>query len=1074
MAGFSKKLKRLVSKKNVKKDDNAGEPIETKPAQATGGKEVETIKSIKTGGSGSTAASTSNKNNAATAASAADRPTKFAAAAAAAPKEKAAGSTKPGPSKTSKTQSPQGTMQKTSAAKTPNQKRSSKPPSVSKSSTAGADGKGSAVKASGGDANTKLSAKVSVDQGSSRNFVKASTKGLVVKQPAKDKTEEESIKELDGIMKELRISADIAVPTSLDHCDGVSEFSGGSAKSLESESEEEETDEEEEEEEEESNKAASDAAKTSQTRNGGDSKAVSKVIPVPPKSPSFQSELSVKTEIVVEDVEDCAKDKPAKVGNESVKGSEGTGTAPAKGSAKTSVKSNAPKTTAKASGKKSKGSGGKESSIGNNTNGSASNGPARSNANHIQSAKSNASKATPIGKGSVENIAGIGGVSKDGAKASATQVSAKGGTTKVFESISVNGAKKTTGGDIKGIKKKSAPIASANQEGDSSKPENSKESGNVKTPPSSTPDDTQPKGDAKTAEAVPAGASLDTIAPAKKKSLFSKAFKSSKGVCAKKSPDVKACDRKTEPSPVKISPVTVVVTEKTSNPSGDSTGKKSPPNEVASDAKVAAAAMAVEPANDKKLKTSKAQARESSKLRSRSNKTEAPATVASVRAEKVSRQSPDQQLPPTSSGRNGNHPHVYEDDISEEDREEFSQLSDGESIEMRRQQSGNISLYTKSTYGETMTFETHLDDIDEDDNDSMGDTEAIKHSDVIINEPGDPSDLLIRVLYWKPQLEFGNDVIVQVEASTVSFRDCLLRRDIGPDKAKFPLVPGCEVVGTITLLNQKAKKEGYRIGDRVAAMSRTGGGNATYASYPVSCIAPISKNVDAAEAVCLVDVYMTAHQALRLSKKQATPLTGSNVLITDGFTPIGQACVQLALMEGANVYVTAMESTQESYLKSIGAKCLPFEPSNWLPKIQGRMDVVIDNTCFDSYDSSWKALNPNGVLVCTGMTSLYSVLDQEGELYGCDAFGDVTVKIQAMWAETKAKYMMSRTVFHDMYASMQSDPKVYQQDLKYLCFMLERSRIKPKIDYRIGIGEVSDCHRRIESGKANGTIVCLP
>lgn len=769
MAGFPNKLKRLVSKKSFKKDDSAGEPNETKPAQASGGKEVETIKSIKTGGSGSTAASTSNKNNAATAASAVDKPTKSEAAVAAAPKAKAAGSTKPAPLKTSKTQSSQGTMQKTSAAKTPNQKRPSKPPSVTKPSTAGADGKGSAGKASGRDAITKLSGKGSADN-ASRNLVKASTKRSSVKKPANDKAEEESIKELDGIIKELSISADIAVPTSSDHFDGVSEYSGGSAKSLESESEVEETDEEEGKEVEESKKAAS-VAKNSQSFNGGVAKAVTGIISVPPKIPSFQSENSVKTEKVDENVVDDAEGKSAKVGNELIKESMGTGITPAKESAKKSVKSNVLKAAAKASGQKSKGGGSEENATGNVANGSALKGPARSNASLSQSAKSNASNATPSGNVRIEDgIAGNGKPSKGGAKASATTGSAKGGNTKIIEAKSGVGAKKKIEADIKGSENHTAPRANATQGGDSSKPANSAESGSAKAQTSSAPNNTQPRGDSTTAEAVTTGARLNAIAPVKKKSLFSKAFKSSKGVSAKKSPDVTASESKKEPSQSKTSPDTVVATKKKSNQSGDSAGKKSPPPEVASDAQVAAAAMAaagVEPAKDKKSKTSKVQGRALSKPKSQSKQTEAPAALSSLRAEKVSRQSLDQQLPPSSLGHNINYSHIDYDDISEEDREDFSQYSDGESIEMQRQQSGDISLYTKSTFGESMTFGTHLDDIEEDDNDTMEDSEAIKHSDVIINEPGDPSDLLMRVLYWKPQLEFGNDVIVQVEVSSI-------------------------------------------------------------------------------------------------------------------------------------------------------------------------------------------------------------------------------------------------------------------------------------------------------------------
>ena len=295
------------------------------------------------------------------------------------------------------------------------------------------------------------------------------------------------------------------------------------------------------------------------------------------------------------------------------------------------------------------------------------------------------------------------------------------------------------------------------------------------------------------------------------------------------------------------------------------------------------------------------------------------------------------------------------------------------------------------------------------------------------------------------------------------------------DKATFPFIPGCEVVGTISNIGKSARNEGYRVGDRVVGMSRTGGGNAYYTKLNFKNVAPIiSTKIDAADAACLVNVYMTAYQALRVGKKDGTPLTEANVLITDGWSPIGQAAVALAKLEGANVYVTTSDSRHDEYLKTLGVKCLPLAPSKWLYKLKGKMDIVIDNTCFDTYESSWKALNPNGVLVCTGMTSIYSFEHSTGGgCGGCEALGDFR-DYHAKWASIKARYMMSQTKFHDLSESFQADPKKYQQELKYLCFLVENGTLKPNIAERVNIEEVPDAQRYLETGKANGTIVCLP
>mmetsp|Transcript_22151 Transcript_22151/g.47617 ORF Transcript_22151/g.47617 Transcript_22151/m.47617 type:complete len:733 (-) Transcript_22151:203-2401(-) len=427
--------------------------------------------------------------------------------------------------------------------------------------------------------------------------------------------------------------------------------------------------------------------------------------------------------------------------------------------------------------------------------------------------------------------------------------------------------------------------------------------------------------------------------------------------------------------------------------------------------------------------------------------------------------------------------HTKSTEISEEDDRTYGDSKEDDTLGENNTLGTNEESYDEEEHGagrervdvSASDSQAEQSTFDEDEG-RMHTKKTVMNKDIIIHQPGGPSSLVVRAMYYTPLPASPDDIIIKVEASTVSFRDCLLRRDIGIDKVSFPFVPGCEVVGRISNIGKAARLEGYRVGDRVVGLTRRGGGNGYYAKFSTRNVAPIiSTKIDAADAVCLVDVYMTAYQALRVGKKDGTPLTDANVLITDGFSPVGQAAVTLAKLEGANVYVTTTESRQDDYMKSLGVKCLPLAPSKWLHKLKGKMDIVVDNTCFDSYDSSWKALNSKGILICTGMTSIYSFQDfgVGGGGCACDAFGDMR-DYQAKWAALKARYMMSQTKFHDLWESFQANPKKYQQELKYLCFLVESGTLKPKIAERVSIEEIPDAQRYLETGKANGTIVCLP
>ncbi|KAL3827463.1 hypothetical protein ACHAXA_003732 [Cyclostephanos tholiformis] len=386
-----------------------------------------------------------------------------------------------------------------------------------------------------------------------------------------------------------------------------------------------------------------------------------------------------------------------------------------------------------------------------------------------------------------------------------------------------------------------------------------------------------------------------------------------------------------------------------------------------------------------------------------------------------------------------------------------------------------------STYVDDYTFDDTLNEDDDlidsqsyisEDHGPPKTKKATMNKDVVTANPGDPSHLAVRAMYCTPLIGNPDDIVIKVEASTVSFHDCLLRRGMGMEKATFPFVPGCELVGTIYSLGKAAEAEGYRVGDRVVAMSRRGGCNAKYAKLSSLNVAQVcNTSLDDAELVCLVNVYMTAYQALRLGKKDGTPLTDANVLITDGFSPLGQAATQLARLEGASVWVTTNNKLEDEFMMTLGAKCLRMNPSHWLHRVRGKMDVVIDNTCIDSYESSWLALNSTGMLLCTGMTSIHDFKNELSGMCGC-AIGDIR-DYKAKWTALKAKYMMSKTKFFDLWESFQKNRGQYRQELKYLCFLVESGMIKPKIADRISLEKVPEAHRKIETGNVNGTIVCV-
>ena len=288
---------------------------------------------------------------------------------------------------------------------------------------------------------------------------------------------------------------------------------------------------------------------------------------------------------------------------------------------------------------------------------------------------------------------------------------------------------------------------------------------------------------------------------------------------------------------------------------------------------------------------------------------------------------------------------------------------------------------------------------------------------VQVNEHGNVEKLRLEVLRLVPKATTATSVVIKIEASSITLQDCMIRRGKWYDMQSLPFIPGSDVVGTIHEIGDEAARTGgYQIGDRVAAVVPAGG-NAKYITLNYDQIIRVPDGTDPVVALSLSSTYVPAREALDLARKMNTPYTGANILVIGGNGPSGLATIELAGLEGANVFTTADERHHE-FLTELGAKCFPIDPKKWLPTLKGKMDVVIDSVCLDGFESSALALNDGGILVCTGMSALYT----QGNI---PAFGLRDIRdMKAVYVKLRAKYLM-RSVYYDKMERFNSAPNEY-------------------------------------------------
>jgi len=316
-----------------------------------------------------------------------------------------------------------------------------------------------------------------------------------------------------------------------------------------------------------------------------------------------------------------------------------------------------------------------------------------------------------------------------------------------------------------------------------------------------------------------------------------------------------------------------------------------------------------------------------------------------------------------------------------------------------------------------------------------------------------------------PEIQSESEVIVKVKASTVTLKDCYIRRGIWHEPISLPATPGFDVVGTIHDMGSEAEARNFDIGDAVAVCCKVGG-NARYAVVQAKDMVRVSGSVDSAQAVAVVSTYMTAYQALHRCKPRGSreTLEGTNILVTGGNGPVGRAIIELAMRAGASKIFATADRQYHSMLNQMGVCPLSLDSEKWLPLVRGKMDIVIDGICQDGYSSPKEALHPRGHLIVIGMTMLMN----DATMGMCGTPFDLA------YQRFSANWLMSRTTQYCPYESSQLRPAEWKHDLGYLFALLERGKIKPVVAKRISLDLVPETHQAMEDGLIDGMVVCKP
>jgi NADPH2:quinone reductase len=328
----------------------------------------------------------------------------------------------------------------------------------------------------------------------------------------------------------------------------------------------------------------------------------------------------------------------------------------------------------------------------------------------------------------------------------------------------------------------------------------------------------------------------------------------------------------------------------------------------------------------------------------------------------------------------------------------------------------------------------------------------------------EPSGLQIRQTTMP--VPAANQVLLQMEASGVSFAEKAMRRNRYPGQPKFPFVPGYDVVGTVLAIGPGG--DPTLIGKRVAAALKIGGW-ATQLLVPADEVVPVPSGVEAIHAETMIVNGVTAWQML-YRKARAKP--GQTILVMGASGGVGTTLAQLAVHGGIRVIGTASPQ-HHAALRALGVEPIDYADPDLAARVRELsprgVDAVFDHLGPKSARNSFDLLDRGGTLVAYGTAT---------ELDKTSSLVLIFLGFLARLALWTALPNGKRALFYDFWEGMLVNPaaskRQRREDMAKVFALLSSGAIKPIIAASFPLLKAQAAMERAEARGVFGKVVIVP
>ena len=227
---------------------------------------------------------------------------------------------------------------------------------------------------------------------------------------------------------------------------------------------------------------------------------------------------------------------------------------------------------------------------------------------------------------------------------------------------------------------------------------------------------------------------------------------------------------------------------------------------------------------------------------------------------------------------------------------------------------------------------------------------------VLCREWGPPDVLRLEELASR-ELQ-PHEVRIRVRAAGVNFADSLMVGGTYQVKPPFPFTPGLEAAGEIVQIG--AAVDRFRMGQRVLAVLRNGGGYAEEIALNAAAVVPIPDAMDFVTAAAFPVAYGTSHFALT---HRGHLRAGETLLVLGAAGGVGLTAVEIGKVLGARVIAAAGGTEKLAIAREHGAdEIIDYREESIRDRVRALTagkgaDVVYDPVGGTAFDQALRAVN---------------------------------------------------------------------------------------------------------------------